>query len=168
MTIKNFILSLVLMFTVTSISTNYPVDLFPNYGQIGPESLYLKIIHSDIKYPDVVFAQAIVESAHFSSNVFKCENNLFGMKHPVRRQTLSEGKSNSGYATYDDWTFSVEDYKLWQNSMFKNKDYKTETEYLSLLGRVYAEDPRYIKTLKKVMLDHKDIFNDVKTNTIKI
>lgn len=156
------------MFTVTSVSTNYHFDLFPDYGQIDHRNLYLKIIHSDIKYPDVVFAQAIVESAHFSSDIFKCENNLFGMKHPSRRQTVSEGKNKSGYATYYDWTFSVEDYKLWQSSMLKNKEYKTKTEYLSLLGRVYAEDPRYVKTLKRVMMDYEDIFNEVKLNTTKI
>lgn len=168
MTIKNIILSLLLMFTVTSISKNYPYNHFPDYGDVGYETLYLKILHSGIKYPDVVFAQAVVESAHFSSNVFKNENNLFGMKHPKRRETLSEGKGDTGYASYDDWTFSVEDYKLWQLSMFKKKEYKTKTEYLALLGRVYAEDPRYIKTLNKVMLDHQNIFNLVKTNSTKI
>lgn len=156
------------MFTVTSISVDYPLEIFPDYGEVDYVPLYLKIIHSDIKYPDVVFAQAIVESAHFSSDVFKRENNLFGMKHPAIRQTLSEGKGETGYASYNDWTFSVEDYKLWQNSMLKNRDCKTKTDYLALLGRVYATDPKYIKTLKRVMSDHQDVFENKKTNLIKI
>lgn len=156
------------MFTVTPISKNYQYNKFPDYGDVDYQTLYLKILHSGIKYPDVVFAQAVVESAHFSSSVFKNENNLFGMKHPRRRETLSEGVGNTGYASYDNWTFSVDDYRLWQLNMFKNKEYNTKTEYLALLGRVYAEDTRYVKTLKRVMMDYEDIFNDVKLNTIKI
>ena len=166
MTFKNLFLSLVLLFSVTTISNNDPNTLFIDYGKVSYGSLYLKLLHSGIKYPDVVFAQAVIESAHFTSDVFKSENNLFGMKHPARRQTLSEGKAESGYASYDSWTTSVEDYKLWQHSILQNRECKTKMEYLSLLGRVYATDPRYVKVLKRVMLDHQDVFKNVKTNLI--
>jgi len=88
------------------------------------------------------------------------------MKHPARRQTLSEGKAESGYASYDSWTTSVEDYKLWQHSMLKQKECITKMEYLNLLGKVYATDPKYISVIKKVMLDHQDVFKNAKTNLI--
>lgn len=157
---------MVLLFSVTTISNNVPNILFVDYGNVSYGSLYLKLLHSGVKYPDVVFAQAVIESAHFTSDVFKSENNLFGMKHPARRQTLSEGKAESGYASYDSWTTSVEDYKLWQHSMLKQKECITKMEYLNLLGKVYATDPKYIRVIKKVMLDHQDVFKNAKTNLI--
>ena len=166
MILKNFFLCLVLLFSVTTISNNGPNVLFVDYGNVSYGSLYLKLLHSGVKYPDVVFAQAVIESAHFTSDVFKSENNLFGMKHPARRQTLSEGKAESGYASYDSWTTSVEDYKLWQHSMLKQKECITKMEYLNLLGKVYATDPKYIRVIKKVMLDHQDVFKNAKTNLI--
>lgn len=166
MILKNFFLCLILLFSVTTISNNGPKILFIDYGDVSYGSLYLKLLHSGVKYPDVVFAQAVIESAHFTSEVFKSENNLFGMKHPARRQTLSDGKAESGYASYNNWTTSVEDYKLWQYSMLKQKESITKTEYLDLLGRIYATDPKYVRVIKKVMLDHQDVFKNVKTNLI--
>ena len=37
------------------------------------------------------------------------------MKHPRRRETLSKGPTKSGYARFDSWKDSVDDYVLWYN-----------------------------------------------------
>ena len=88
--------------------------------RISPSNLYQEILESDVKFPEVVFAQALLESGNFTSNVFKEENNLFGMKYPRRRKTTSLEEGDTGYANYVHWTHSVYDYKLWQNQTLRN------------------------------------------------
>ena len=147
-----------MLFFITSISNNSALKII-DYGEINKTTLYLKILNSGIKFPDVVFAQALIESAHFTSEVFKCENNLFGMKQPYVRETTSMSKGKTGYASYYDWTNSVEDYGFWQSFTLSRRDGISKKEYLNLLGRIYAEDPRYVIKIKRVISDHQEIFN---------
>lgn len=122
------------------------------YGPISPKisyhEVYYTIVKYNIKFPNIVFAQSLIETGHFTSDLLHMENNLFGMKYPTRRETTSSGKSNGGYASYSEWIDSVEDYSLWQQNMIGDKDEITEEEYLKLLGRVYAEDKEYVNKIK--------------------
>lgn len=115
---------------------------------INYQNLYKTIISMGIKFPDIVFAQAILESGHFKSNLAKTNNNLFGMKHPKFRETTAIGKSKSGYAKYESWIHSVEDYSYWQNYVVKN-DNITRNQYFYLLGKIYATDKNYVSRLKR-------------------
>jgi hypothetical protein len=121
------------------------------YHKISYSSLYKEILKLDLLFPDVVFAQALLESGHFSSEVFKSENNLFGMKYPRQRATTSLKKGKTGYANYIHWTQSVHDYKLWQTNMISGEENINKEQYLRLLGRVYAEDKKYILKLKSII-----------------
>lgn len=132
--------------------------------------LYLEIIENDIKHPDIVLAQAILESGYLSSPIFIENNNLFGMRFPERRPTVALSE-NRGYSVYDCWTDSVKDYKLFQEFLFRRKE-KTRDEYFDYLDRIYAEDPNYVPFLKKVIEDNKtiidynlDLYKKFKTNT---
>ncbi len=132
--------------------------------------LYFEIIENDIKHPDIVLAQAILESGYLSSQIFIENNNLFGMRFPERRPTVALSE-NRGYSVYDCWTDSVKDYKLFQEFLFKRKE-KTRDEYFDYLDRIYAEDPNYVPFLKKVIEDNKtiidynlDLYKKFKTNT---
>jgi hypothetical protein len=132
--------------------------------------LYLEIIENDIKHPDIVLAQAILESGYLSSPIFIKNNNLFGMRFPERRPTVALSE-NRGYSVYDCWTDSVKDYKLFQEFLFRRKE-KTRDEYFDYLDRIYAEDPNYVPFLKKVIEDNKtitdcnlDLYKKFKTNT---
>jgi uncharacterized FlgJ-related protein len=132
--------------------------------------LYLEIIENDIKHPDIVLAQAILESGYLSSPIFIENNNLFGMRFPERRPTVALSE-NRGYSVYDCWTDSVKDYKLFQEFLFKRKE-KTRDEYFDYLDRIYAEDPNYVPFLKKVIEDNKtiidynlDLYKKFKANT---
>jgi len=132
--------------------------------------LYLEIIENDIKHPDIVLAQAILESGYLSSQIFIENNNLFGMRFPERRPTVAIGE-NKGYSIYNCWMGSVKDYKLFQEFLFKRKE-KTRDEYFDYLDRIYAEDPNYVPFLKKVIEDNKtiidynlDLYKKFKTNT---
>ena len=126
---------------------------------ITKEKLYEQIIKFGIKFPDIVFAQAMIESAELTSKLFKSANNMFGMRFPSVRETTAQGKTSNGYSRYEDWNFGVYDYFLWQDHMLRNRNEITKSQYLSLLGRVYAEDPHYVSKVKKKISQYQHIFN---------
>lgn len=119
--------------------------------EISYHEVYYSIVQNDIKFPEIVFAQTLIETGYFTSDLLYSENNLFGMKYPRIRKTTSSGKSKGGYASYNVWTDSVEDYYLWQKSVLKNKNIDSEEDYLKLLGRIYAEDKKYVDKIKWLM-----------------
>lgn len=147
---KILFVSLVVLCSFTTKNNPEPVLL-------THELLYEVINEKNIKHPEVVFAQAIIESGHFKSPLFINKNNLFGMKVPKKRETTAVNKGNKGYAKYHSWDSSVDDYLLWQEFTLKNKNELTKTQYLSLLGKIYAKDKNYITSLKRVMNKHKEI-----------
>lgn len=111
------------------------------------EELIRAIKELKFKHPHIVLAQAKVETGHFTSNIFKENNNLFGMKVAWNRPTTAVGK-NRGHAVYSSWRESLLDYAIY-SSYYTN--YDTETELYAHLGRSYAEDPRYTELLKSVV-----------------
>lgn len=111
------------------------------------DSLLEYIYEMRIEHPYVVYAQALKESARFTSNIYKENHNLFGMKVPERRSTVVIGV-NRGHAVYLDWKMSVIDYALFQEAYMSGL---TEDEYLVRLGRIYASDTNYEKDLRKLL-----------------
>jgi flagellum-specific peptidoglycan hydrolase FlgJ len=111
------------------------------------DSLKAFITALNIKHPDIVFAQAVCETGHFTSNIFNQNNNLFGMKMAYRRPKTAIGIKN-GHAEYNNWKESVIDYALWQNryANFSNKD-----DYFKYLSKNYAEDKTYVQKLKSII-----------------
>jgi hypothetical protein len=69
------------------------------------------------------------------SNLFKTNNNLFGMRQPGVRPTKSLG-SKKGFAHFESWQHSVEDYKLYLEFVGGHK--MTRAQYLSHIDRSYA------------------------------
>lgn len=159
MKLKTFLLTgMLLLGTIATKAQEKQVQIESNTQEsISKESLYEQIIKYGIKFPDIVFAQAVLESGAFTSKLFKTANNLFGMKVPTKRETSSVGKTQSGYSKYTDWNLSVYDYFLWQDYMLKNKSELTKNQYLALLGKVYATDKRYVSSLKRVIGEHQHI-----------
>ena len=122
-----------------------------NYKPSLPFSEYnlLRVIKQiGIAYPDVVLAQARLETGNFTSKVFRENNNLFGMKLPRVRNTTAIGEQNS-HADYASWRQSIADYKLWQDDVIAG--IKSKRQYLSYLSKNYAEDKKYINKLKKML-----------------
>ncbi len=126
---------------------------------ITHELLYEQITEKNIKFPEVVFSQAVLESGHFKAPIFTTKNNLFGMKVPKKRETTAINKGKKGYAKYHSWDSSIDDYLLWQEFTLKNKSQLTKSQYLSLLGKIYAKDKKYISSLKRVISEHKSILD---------
>jgi hypothetical protein len=111
------------------------------------DKLMDEIKRSGIKFADIVFAQAVLETGYFKSEIFQESNNLFGMKLARQRNTTASGESR-GHAYYDDWRLSVMDYSLYQTTYLRK--IKTERQYLQYLSENYAEDPNYVNKLIKI------------------
>lgn len=126
-----------------------------NEEKIDYLSLYNEILEQEVEFPDIVFAQAILESGHFTSKVFKNNKNLFGMKLPKKRTTLAIGQKY-GYAVYEYWQESVGDYGLFQEYIFKNKK-MSKSQYLSFIDKRYSETSGYVSKLKSIIKRNQEI-----------
>ena len=116
--------------------------------EFNPETLKEVITELNIKFPHIVYAQAVEETGFFTSTIFRENNNLFGMKEPRIRATTAIG-TNRGHAQYSNWMNSVKDYALWQSTVANGIN--SENEYLLLLGRIYAENPNYVRNLERII-----------------
>jgi hypothetical protein len=110
---------------------------------INDDILYDFLLENDAWYPEILLAQAKLESGNYSSRIFKSNNNLYGMKMVYKRPTTQQG-GDKGYGYYSNWCLSVLDRILWDKFTFENKPSKDE--YLRAL-RGYANDPYYIEKL---------------------
>ena len=144
--------SLLMLMSFTTIKETESVSL-------THELLYEQINEKNIKFPDIVFAQAVLESGHFKAPLFINKNNLFGMRIPKKRETTAVNKGKKGYALYENWDSSIDDYLLWQEFTLKNRGNLTRSQYFALLGKVYASDKRYVTSLKRVISEHQEILN---------
>lgn len=104
----------------------------------SPEDGLLEALdYYGVKHPEIVYAQAILETGHFRSIVCKEYNNLFGLYN-------SRTKS---YYRFDHWSESVVAYLD-----FIQYRYKPPNDYYRFLSDIgYAEDPEYINKLKRIV-----------------
>lgn len=105
------------------------------------------------KYPEIIIAQAILETGNFSSFLFYNNNNLFGMTTIGNRPTTSIG-SEHGFAYFKTWKDSVLDYLIYQCLYLNDKTYE---EYLQYLDDVYAEDESYINKVQTIANEYKSL-----------
>mgnify|MGYP003402704978 CR=1 len=120
-----------------------------------PQQLYDYLKELNVKYPDVVFAQAVLESGNFKSAIFRSNHNLFGMKEAGKRIRTCKG-TEMNHAYYDNWKQSVLDYAFYQASYLN--DIKTQAQYLDYLDNNYAEVGNYRDRVNEV----------INSNTFKI
>lgn len=103
------------------------------------KDLYKEIIDNDIHHPKIVLAQAILETGWFKSSVCRNKGNLFGLTNPRTGQ----------YYEFRHWKESVKAYKTKVQYKYKGGNYLL---WLRDIG--YAEDPRYISSLVKILEQH--------------
>lgn len=139
---KKLILTLLLSIIIIRQPTSIPIEI-DQFKTFSEFTLRRFIYILEIEHPQIVFIQAQIESGHFSSPIFKENNNLFGMKRAEKRASVSIG-TNRGHAKYSSWQYSVIDYKLMQMRYAPNK---TRKQYFTYLRR-YAQDPEYVNKIK--------------------
>ena len=107
------------------------------FNKLPQEGLMEALEYYDIKHPQIVYAQAVLETGHFKSDLCLNGNNLFG---------LYDSK-NHRYYTFDHWKDCIISYK----EMIQYK-YKDDDNYLNFLKEIgYAEDSEYIYKLKELI-----------------
>jgi uncharacterized FlgJ-related protein len=115
--------------------------------------VYNEILEQGLEFPDIVFAQAVLESGGFTSRLTQKNNNIFGMRNPMKRTTTSVG-SYHGYAIYESWRESIEDYYLFQKMLFSTHKF-TRASYLNYLDKYYSTSKGYKTALLKIIKNHK-------------
>ena len=141
----------------TVIDTSYkPIDI-SEYEYVDTIEVIKEPVHSDslklylkrinIKHPDIVYAQAVLESASFSSDLYFSNANLFGMK-PAKSRPYTYIGVKKGYAEYSHWKQSVLDYALFQSAFMRGL---SREEYFIYLQRNYASDTKYVRKLQAIM-----------------
>lgn len=124
-----------------------PIKILNQQEIFSPKKLQFKIKELNLEHPEIVYAQALLESSNFQSNIFRSSNNLFGMKEARQRPTTASGTENS-HAYYNNWVSSVIDYALWQSAYGRHL---TNKQYLDLLSNIYAQDSSYIDKINKIL-----------------
>lgn len=104
----------------------------------------------NLAHPEIVYAQARLESGNFKSDLFKNHSNLFGMKKAWKRPQIYDYVTDSGFIGHSNgnWRQSVLDYALYQSYFLSNK---SRSEYMNFLKRSYAEDNSYIEQLRVII-----------------
>ena len=127
-------------------------------NDFSKEALVEELKRLNVKYPHIVMAQAMIESGHFQSNIFRSNHNLFGMKEARQRVTTARG-TNLNHAYYENWKESVIDYAMFQASYLKYL--KTEASYLEYLDKNYAEAQKYDIAVQNMVKNEnlKELFN---------
>lgn len=116
---------------------HYPAPAF--FNQSPEEGLVEALEYYEIQFPEIVYAQALLETGHFSSSVCKNYNNLFGLYNSKIKD----------YYSFEHWSDSVKAYRD-----FVQYKYKGNTDYYTFLVDLpYATDPNYIRKIKQ--LEHK-------------
>lgn len=107
--------------------------------------VYIFILKYWYGYGDIstslIYAQAVHETGKFKSDVFRENNNLFGMRQAQQRKNTATG-TNRGHATYKNIFSSVNDY-------FKRQKYfsissRTDAQFVDdTINSNYATDVAY-------------------------
>lgn len=96
-----------------------------------------------------IIAQSKVESANYSSDLFKRSNNAFGMKNATQRGQLGYSVAGTDYRYYNSLSESINDFVLWLN--YTNFPIVTDVNSYAraLKDRGYFESSQadYIKAL---------------------
>lgn len=122
-----------ILLTITLLFTTNAAN--PSFMNKGPEEgLWEALEYYEIHHKEIVYAQAILETGHFKSNLAK-KGNLFGLK----------GKN--GYRTFSHWSESVKMYK----EVIQNR-YREGEDYYKFLNRIhYAGSRNYTNVLKRIV-----------------
>lgn len=115
------------------------IQLLGNQDIVLEDSIILKELKDNkILFPEIVLAQAHLETGNFTSQICKENHNLFGIKYINRKPFQVKELNNHCY--YNSYKDCIKDYKL------------TQQYYLANIDKRYAEDSNYSQKLKQIKL----------------
>jgi len=136
-----------LNFNVNTKTKNEITIAIPDRLELTKSNLWSFIDKLPLQHKDIVYQQALLESAHLQSKVTLENNNIFGMKCAKVRKHVHNG-SKGKYAYYLDWRDSVVDYMLWQQHCYPKR--VTKEQYYQKLQRIYSQTHNYVRILKQI------------------
>lgn len=104
------------------------------HSALNDANLMKELIRQGVKHPEIVLAQAQLETGFYRSGVCKKYNNLFGLRH------------KNGYYKFNTWQESVAAYRDYVQYRYTGGDYFA---FLERIG--YAEEPKYIQYVKSLI-----------------
>ena len=94
----------------------------------------------NVRFPEVVLAQAKLESGHFNSNIFRTRNNMLGLYD----------SHNKRFYQFNHWTDCIAGYRDLVQYKYIGGD--SVEEYCTWLTELpYAADEHYICKVKSIM-----------------
>lgn len=97
---------------------------------------FLKVCeYYDVHHETIVYAQALLESGHFKSNVFKTRNNFLGLWNSREKK----------YYEFEHWTDCIKGYRDLVQTKYTDGDY-----YKFLDELPYAQSKHYTETVRKI------------------
>ena len=112
----------------------------PPQPEIFSFESFKELVIQTCQHPEIVISQAVLESANFTSNIWKENNNPFG----IRMYSVTERKWM--FRHFDTWQDAVYYYSEFQNRKYKGGDY-----FRFLKELPYATDPNYVAKVKKIV-----------------
>lgn len=110
------------------------VDAVP---ELTPENVYAQLEKFDIRHPEIVLRQSILETGWYECEYCSLQhNNIFGFRYKKK------------YIEFNNWVEAVKYYKKWQDKRYKGGDY-----YVFLKEIGYATSKTYISKLKSIKID---------------
>ena len=107
-----------------------------NHFLLSKENLMNELKAQDVQFPEIVAAQALLETGNFKSYSCINRNNLFGLR-----------KKDGTYMSFEHWTECVAAYKKYIQKW--KQPPSNYYKYLDNLG--YAEDISYTTKLKQMV-----------------
>ena len=124
----------------SEVIVKYNVDTILTVFKSPELDLYKCLKINNVQYPEVVYAQAVLETGYFTSKLCREYNNLFGLYNSKKQE----------FFKFDNWEESVLAYKNMIQYKYIGGDYY---KFLDSIG--YAEDPNYINKLKYIINDKR-------------
>lgn len=155
-----FVMLLIVVITNISLNTQSPITqvteselivINRNHDEFTEEKLQEEIKRLNFRFPHIVYAQSMLETGSWTSQIYQENHNLFGMKEARIRTNLAEG-TNRSHAYYNDWKESVLDYALYYATYLHGL--KTEEDYFAYLDNSYAEAQNYVPALKRIISEN--------------
>lgn len=107
------------------------------YYKSPKEGLKEALIYYKIQHPEIVYAQAQLETGNFTSILCTKYNNIFGLYNSKKKR----------YYRFNHWVESVEAYR--DKIQYR---YKPPEDYYEFLKRIhYARSPKYVSKLKQII-----------------
>ena len=122
-------------------------NIKPTFLKKSPEKgLKEALRYYGVKHPDIVYAQAVLETSYFKSSLCNNSNNLFGLYNSKKKK----------YYTFNHWKDCIVAYKEMVQYKYKGDTNKPPNDYYKFLSDIgYAKYPHYIKKLKRIVNDKR-------------